>query len=573
MAGFKLKPFKPEEKPKIARAKTWGTGLDKETALRAAREAEKRAQEQSVLQQTRQEEIESVVDLDLPTTLMPDDIQLDESQQTAVDCLVNQQFGCLIGAAGTGKTTTIKALVHSILQSTPNPHIAFCSFTGRAVQQIKRALPREYHSHCDTIHGLLEYAPESVEYVADSGETKVKKIFKPRRTEFNLLDQNIIIVDEGGMTPIDLWNNLMRACRPNTRVYLIGDINQLPPVQGRSVLGFAMLNWPTFELNRIHRTDEDAITDNAWRILHGKAPQNANGKVALKQISDDSMKALLETTAVIQRLSKNDIFHALRDALIVPQNVGNIGQTHLNERLVNWFNPPHKIDNVCVNPRTIVTAGYEHHSFAVGDKLMVTQNDREQGLTNGMIGVLESLIPNPEFRGEIVGDMAAASMAADYELDLTEIDDALSEAQKQEEKESEREKQASHIMKVKFQNVDEPIEFSTAGAINSLKLAYAFTCHKAQGGEYHTVVILLHSANIRMLSREWLYTAWTRAQAKIVLLYNPRGLKLALNRQWIKGKSIQEKAEAFNKLQESNKTNGDVKVPILPAATEIQTNG
>lgn len=560
----------PQQKSQQSRGELWGTGFQKRDAERAERASEKvQQQESEIAVIPNAEELHNIMQLELPSTLVADDLQLDPSQQAAVDGLLHQKYGCLIGAAGTGKTTTIKALVHNILQHVKNPHIAFGSFTGRAVQQIKRALPAEYHSHCDTIHGLLEYAPEPVEKEDENGNMYVTKIFVPHRTEMNPLDQNIIIIDEGGMVPIDLWNNLLAACRPNTRIYLIGDINQLPPVQGRSVLGFAMQAWPTYELDRIHRTDEDAITGGAWDIIHGKMPKAAEGKIVLKQIDTNSLTAFQQTCAVIQRLHKNGAFHPLRDGLIVPQNKDNLGQEHLNERLCPYFNPPQKQEGITINPRTIVTAGYNHLPFAVGDKVMVTQNDREQGLTNGMIGVIESIKPNERFKGEVVGDMAAATLS-NTEINFDELDSALDETQKDDDALDERERQASHVMRVHFQNHNEPIEFSTAGAINTLKHAYAFTCHKAQGGEYPTVAIVVHSANIRMLSREWLYTAWTRAQEKIVLLYNTRGIAQALSRQMIKGKTIAEKAQAFLQLQERQANGDEVKTPTLPAPERVE---
>lgn len=513
-------------------------------------------------------EVESLVD---------PNIKLDPSQTAAVQGLLHQQFGCIIGKAGTGKTTTTKFLVHEILQEFERTgrdlDIAFCAFTGRAVQQIKRALPREFHGRCDTIHGLLEYAPEDVEVIDTDGNLDVRRRFIPHRTANMPLSQNVIIMDETGMTPIDLWNNLMAACKPDTRIYLLGDIYQLPPVHGRSVLGFAMLQWPTFELDRIHRTDNDAITQGAWDIMNGKMPSAAPGSVALKRISDGSTTAYREILATVQHLTQQDVFHPLRDGLIVPQNREQLGQETLNERLCSYFNPPRKLEGITVNPRTIITAGYTHVSYAIGDKVMVTQNNREQGLTNGMVGVIESIVPNPRFRGESVGDMAMAHMDADAEFDFTQLGDALGGLDNPDDPEETadiRERQASHIITVKFQNVDELIDFSAAGSINSLIHAYAFTCHKSQGGEYPVVLIVVHSANLRMLTREWLYTAWTRAKEKVILLYNSRGIQQALNRQEIRGKTLAEKAEAFIKIQ-SRQAMGDesAKTPILPDACEL----
>lgn len=83
------------------------------------------------------------------------------------------------------------------------------------------------------------------------------------------------------------------------------------------------------------------------------------------------------------------------------------------------------------------------------------------------------------------------------------------------------------------------------------------------------VIIVLHSANLNMLTREWLYTAWTRASGKIVLLYNSRGLQQALNRQTIKGKNLQEKAQVFMELMDRQLRGEKVETPNLPDAEEI----
>lgn len=561
-----------KNKTATKRGDLYGTGITQREGEKLAREVEK-----TQAATTKLEVVPSISDLDgiintqLPTTLVDADMQPDEYQQAAIDGLIDQQFGVMIGAAGTGKTTAMKWLIQRILDDVPGADIQFCAFTGRAVQQMKRALPLAFHNRCDTIHGMLEYAPEVVEYTDEAGNLATKRIFVPHRTRANLLSCNILIMDESGMTYIDLWNYVMEAAPENMRIYLLGDINQLPPVMGRSVLGFAMEAWPTFELQRIHRTDESSITDGAWDILHGKLPTSLEGKVALMRVKDGSSDAFNQTVAVIQKLSEAGKFNPLSDGLIVPQNVGPIGQEAINERLVPYFNPTRTVDGIPINPRTIITAGYNHVSFAVGDKIMVTANDRQKGLTNGMIGVIEGIIPNDTFKGDVFGDMAAAHLPEDAVMDLDKLDDLLDDMrQEDDDEEDEREIQSSHTLRVRFQNIEDAIEFASAGAVNSLRHAYAFTCHKSQGGEYPVVVILVHAANIKMLSREWLYTAWTRAQQKVVLLYNSRGIQHALNRQVIKGKTLAEKAACFRKWQDrSNMGDDSIKIPILPVAVEI----
>lgn len=551
-----------------SRGLLFGSGVTQKLGAKVAREFDAAQDQKHFMAIPTADELDALTVSRIPSTLTAANIVLDETQQAAVDGLANQQFGCIIGKAGTGKTTTIKALIARIMAENPGiamEDIIFCSFTGRAVQQIKRTLPQEWHARCDTIHGVLEYAPEMVEIDTDDG-VEIRKLFIPHRTKLLPLTAKIIVTDEGGMTPIDLWNNLMDATPSNCRVYILGDIYQLPPVHGRSILGFAMLHWPTYELGSIHRTSENSLIDGAWDIMNGKWPSAVEGKVIMHKIDDGSSRAYMEIIAAVQHMTKLDVFHGLRDGIITPTNKHQLGQETLNERLCSFFNPPREVQGITVNPRTIVTCGFTHKSLAVGDKVMATENDRDAGITNGMVGVIESIVPNAAFKGESIDTLATAHSLDTFELDLSGMHDMLTQIE-QDEVESaadKRSRQASHVVTVRFQNMQEPMSFSSAGAINSLNHAYAFTCHKAQGGEYPVVVIVLHSANLSMLTREWLYTAWTRAQEKVILLYNSRGLTQALNRQIIKGQTLHEKAKEFIAVQDAALKGAEVTLPNLP---------
>ena len=364
--------------------------------------------------------------------------------------------------------------------------------------------------------------------------------------------------------PINLWNELIAALPDDCRVILVGDINQLPPVQGRSVLGFAMTRWPTFTLEKLHR-NAGVIAEQAHRILNGQKPLHDGKEFIISEMPDGGLKTHTQAQAVLQHLHKNGIFDPLRDAFIVPQNKGTLGQLHFNECLVKYFNQLKKdeYDNP-INPRIMITAGYVHAPFAVGDKVMLLANDNQLGLTNGMIGVVQEIVNNSAFKGD---NQAAQMMGAfDKEIDLTDLGDVIDEVQHHKDEEKESERQASHIMKVKFQNNDELVDFATSGAYSKVTHAYASTCHKSQGGEYHTVVILAHSSNLRMLTREWLYAAITRAQVRVVLLTNRRGLIHAVNQQTIKGKTVAEKAASFLALQDQK----DTQLPVLPEPVTLQ---
>lgn len=510
---------------------------------------------------------------------IPSDIEWDEYQLKALRALRVNKYMIINGAAGVGKTTVTKQGVKELEASVPtidlnrarlhkserpdyNVAICFCAFTGRAVQQMKRPLPVEYHPMCNTVHATLGYAPENTPYQDEkTGEWKEKLVFRPTFTASNKLPYKICVVDEAGMLGIKLWNELLAALPDDARIILIGDINQLPPVQGRSVLGFAMLKWPTYTLEKIHRQAADnPIIANAHNILNGKFPVIDKNRFAMIELPDGGIQAFNHTIGYVQQLHKRGVFDPLRDALIVPQNKGTIGQVHINERLVHYFNPPD------MNKRYIITTGLEHVTYAKGDKVMLLQNDRERGLTNGMTGVITDISLNGLFKGERSAHQFTTSFK---NVDLTGWENELQgdDDDPDVNEDDVNQRQSSHIVTVRFGGADAGIEipFSTAGQYRKICLAYAFTCHKSQGGEYPNVIIVAHASNIRMLTREWLYTAVTRAQEKVILLYNDRGLAQAINTQRIKGRTIEEKAKQFLALQDQS----DTQLPNLPKPQEL----
>lgn len=526
----------------------------------------------------------------LPTA--PKEITFDESQLAALAGLEEEQFGCLIGAAGTGKTTVTNELIKRIEKHVDTIHIgkeirygeskkevfnvaiAFCAFTGRAVQQIKRMIPQEYHSNATTIHRLLGFHPiwEEVPDKDNPGKLKAQMKFVPAYDASNKLPYQVIVMDESGMTPIPLWNQLWEACEPGTKVIMIGDINQLPPVQGRSVLGWAMLKWPVFELKTIHRQAQDnPIIMNAHRILRGKFPQRAEKQFDLVTVGDGSIEAKNTLFGAVQKLHKNGKFNEIDDAIIVPQNKGPLGQPMLNERFSEYFNPAKFVNGTIVNPRIKIVGGFSSFHVAVGDKMMLLQNDNELGLTNGMCGQIINIVSNPNFSSSR-SSYAGSVHSPDKHIELSgdDIDDdfmadIVPEEDDEDAKKEKNQRQASHILTIRFEtNVE--VDFSSAGEMQKLAHAYAFTCHKSQGGEYEVVFILVHSANHKLLCREWLYTAVTRARSRVILISNNKGLAKAINRQRIKGKTLKDKIASFRALEDQK----DTMIPDLPDPRKLE---
>lgn len=560
----------------------FGTGLTKRKLEQVSRAEEK--QSQRVMEIENLDISDEIAVGDLPTTLMDSNIILDQYQEHARKAISQEQVAVVIGAAGCGKTTLAKTIIaeaepfiplidlnttktlreQEVSSSETGLALAIGSFMGKAAQNIKRALPESYHKYVDTLHGLLRFQPtiEEVEN-PETGEWIEKRVFRPYFNASNKLPYKFILLDEAGTIPIYLFNCLIDAIEDDCRIILMGDINQLPPVQGASVLAHAMTKWPTFALEQIHRQAEgNPIIENAHRILSGKMPIADPERFILIDLPMDGIMAANKILTVVKKLKAIGKYDAMRDITIVPQNKGALGQISLNQKLVQIFNPVKKVNDIPINPKIIIKAGYHKVILAIGDKVMITANERKLGLTNGMIGVIKSLKPNPNFRGDHLENMNNGGNEGDLNLDdfdLVDQIDQMDEKEKQEIEEDENERQASHILEIQFQNMKDTVEFSTAGAFKKIVHSYAITCHKAQGGEYHTVITGIHSSNGVMLCREWLYTAITRAQEKIILCCNQKGLHASIHNQRLKGNSVEQKIKHFVHLELMNEKKGGEK--------------
>jgi len=532
--------------------------------------------------------------------LVDPDFVFDDSQIEAITSISTQKYANLIGAAGSGKTTCEKAFVQHIAaeiksidleyykrakneekeiehQEVMGASILLCAYTGKAVRQIMKNFPREWHKNIMTIHRALRYAPVMVEKVMPDGTLKTVRHFEPMHDSNNKMPWDVIIIDEASMLALDLWSKLRAAMRPATRVYMIGDLNQLPPTQGRSVFGYALAKWPTSELTHIHRQkgSKDEIVPNAHRILRGELPIDGVN-VKLKKIDQNPAFAAKQIVHYVKQLAKAGQYDERFDSVITAVNGHNweslsapLGQIPLNEPLARFFNPEAR--------RLVIDAGRSRKVFALGDKVMATKNDYENEITNGMMGLITEITESVAYVGDrsMIGDFdkVQASVKEMNEtfggLEGDELTEAM--AAKLTEKDDGKVTEsfltgaASHSITVDFSACevigadDESgkhlVTLRTRGEVESLMLAYASTCHKLQGSECPTTIVVVHEAFKQMLCREWLYTACTRASQKMLILYTQRGLEQAVYRQRIKGKSVKEKAEQFRRLTEQAKGN------------------
>jgi len=565
--------------------------------------------------------------------LVDDDFPFDDTQLTAIYGLVQQQYGVMIGAAGTGKTTTTKKLVDMLRDGLDEidvsqywkrgsveddddyeipekliPSIVMVSFTGRATQMIKKNFPRDWHGNIMTIHRALGFYPEFYQDLDESsGEMVGKRRFVPAYTAELQMPWDIIIIDEAGMLGLELWHQLWAATKDTCRIIMIGDINQLPPTHGKSVLGFAMASWPTWELTHVHRQQgaNNSIVDNAHRILKGLRPVSDSPMPLSLKTQEDMLKSLnymvkddswrfitvevpeehrAASTRIRQcmQLLQGKIYEPNRDVIITPINGHeqtapgySLGQEPLNQELVVKLNSQ--------NPRYLIDAGREKQNFAVGDKVMATVNDYEAGITNGMTGIVTSITANGAYIGDTnrwgliteVNEYLSGLVDEDEDIEFS-LEEMVSDSQAGMDELKKREKKdagpASHIVEVEFGEGEHAfkINFDSKSKVASLMLAYAATCHKMQGGECPHVFGIIHQANQRPLNREWAYTMVTRASQRCIVFYTKQGMGFAVGKQSIKGNTLEAKIKTFIELTKSGIAGPTVRVK-LPKACSLST--
>lgn len=541
-------------------------------------------------------------------------VTLDESQIAALEGMLSQRFAALIGYAGSGKTTVLSFLVDELkivyqkqaiesleydndsrtikkLASVAHP-IRFAAYTGRASEIIALKMPKDMQANVSTIHKLLGYYPESVEVEDGKNGYKTVRRFVPTYDANNKLPYQCIVLDEAGMIPPELWNNLLAAIRNDCRVYLVGDISQLPPIMGLSPLPLAMLHLPTFELAKIHRQALDSpIIANATNIREGRLPKQFPGKFLIGAMSCYGVGGKIDAAIFrhkvvqsIKTLYESGKFSPWSDMVLVPMAKRENTKTGVfyeasagmfNMDLRALFNPDAK--------RVIIQGGmraFDVSDVGLNDKLMITKNG-EVGevsggrymVTNGMQGRVTHIEPNPLYRGtkqEVSSDdletLAQSNSMVRVDFDAMARDLLESDVSDTEE-ETETTRQCSHIVHLELLGRNgATVILRTAGDFSNLLYAYACTVHKSQGGEFNRVLIALCGQGTgRLLSRELLYTAVTRAKESCIIVHDGTALAKALKLQNIKGNSLEEKARSVMAMCQ---VSGAVK-PIMPRSEKL----
>lgn len=382
-------------------------------------------------------------------------IKFEELQKKAIFEAFTSGILVLTGGPGTGKTTTLNAIIK--LFENRDLIIELAAPTGRAAKRMTELTGKE----AKTIHRLLE-----VEWVDDE-----KQQFA--RNEKNPLDCDVIIIDEASMIDALLFDNLLKALRLSCRIILVGDSDQLPSIGAGNVLNDILSSdiFPSIRLKKVFRqASSSMIITNAHAIINDEPP------IFIKKDSDcfflrrfdrsDTAQTVLDL--VSERLPAAYGFDPIRDIQVLcPSRMLDTGTVNLNNILQNVLNP---LKNG--QPQLAFKGAY----LRLGDKVMQIKNNYD----------LQFLRDNGEYgTGVFNGDVGY----------ITDID------------------KRGGILKVRY---DDRVVTYFSEDLSQLELAYAVTVHKSQGSEYDCVVLPLFDVPEKLKYRNLLYTAVTRAKKLLV---------------------------------------------------------
>ncbi len=383
-------------------------------------------------------------------------IKYESLQRFAIKEALYQSILILTGGPGTGKTTTLNAIIELLEQE--GLTIAVAAPTGRAAKRASEVTGRE----AKTIHRLLE--------VDFSSDDSIKFV----HNEKNPLKADVVIIDEMSMVDTVLFESLLRGLKLGCKLILVGDSDQLPSVGAGNVLHDLIDSdvVPTVQLKQVFRqAAKSLIITNAHRIVNGEMPelsQKDNDFFFMGRNSDNAVAETIVDLACTRLPARYDFSPVLDIQVLTPQRQGELGIYSLNSRLQQVINPKSELKK-------------EYHTafftFREGDKVMQIKNNYDmEWVKNGETGL-----------GIFNGDIGT----------IRRIDIPLS------------------VMTVDFEDrvCQYPFEM-----LSELELAYAVTVHKSQGSEYDAVIIPVYGGFDKLYFRNLLYTAVTRAKKLLILV-------------------------------------------------------
>ena len=398
-------------------------------------------------------------------------ITLEEKQKLAIKNAVNNGVAVITGGPGTGKTTTINAMIKMFEKL--NLELLLAAPTGRAAKRITEATGYT----AQTIHRLLELSGGGID------EEGNRSAYTFVRNSNNPLEADVIIIDEMSMVDSSLFYSLLQAIMPGTRLVLVGDSNQLPSVGPGNVLKDIIRSgvFSVTVLDKIFRQGENSdIITNAHLINAGKQLEINNKSRDFFYIPRQGSQDIIAELKHLILDSLPGFFQVdpMNIQVLTPMRKYELGVENLNKRLQEILNP---------SSRSIPEKEKNDIVFRKGDKVMQIKNNYK---LEWKIMDAKDRFVKEEGVGVFNGDVGFIKEIDEFDQKIVvEYDDG-------------------RLVDYLYSQLDE------------LEHAYAITIHKSQGSEYPVVVIPLLTGPAKLLNRNLLYTAVTRARKGVVIVGN-----------------------------------------------------
>ncbi len=381
-------------------------------------------------------------------------ITYSEQQKEAITGVLNSKVSVITGGPGTGKTTVINAIISVYCQlkgiDSPESNILLLAPTGKAAKRMEESTKvRAY-----TTHRGLNYNPDQIKAHEGFG--------------FNMnnqLEEDLIIIDETSMIDINLFYRLISAIKDESKIVIVGDVNQLPSIGAGEILN-DLINSErinTYRLETIYRQAEQSyIIKLAHSILRGELPSDFEDKHDQFMFVEEDSETAIETIKHVTREYIGKKYSINSDIqVLAPMYRRECGVDQINNEV-----------REIVKIKNVQTVKFMNREYTIGDKIIQLRNNTDLKIMNGDIGVIES-------------------------IKLVNTDGG------------------NYYIAVNFDGEIVTLEFQDLADITH---AYGITIHKSQGSEYKITILPMLKGHSFMLNKKLIYTAITRAKEMLVIV-------------------------------------------------------